>query len=125
MKRIITLGLVAAFIAMGAGLALSAAVKVQLVPYSETPPITGASGQAILNFAKGADATEIQINCWGLTPETEYTVYLKPGFESIGTFTTMKNGSGNFHLRLAGDQSKNLPVTVNDTAANLTVLQSK
>lgn len=126
MKRIITLGLVAAFIAMGPGLALSKAVKMELAPYPATSPIEpGASGHAILNYAKGADGTEIQVNCWGLTPDTTYTVYLKPAaYLAIGTFTTKKNGSGNFHIRLDGDQSVTLAVAVNNPGGS-TVLHSK
>ena len=104
-----------------AGIALAKAVKVELVPYGTAEP--DASGHAILNYAKGADKTEVQVNCWRLTPNTNYTVYLKNGgFYAVGDFTTRKNGSGNLHVRLMGDRSGDLPVAVNNTAANATVL---
>ena len=107
-----------------AGLALAKAVKVELMPYPPAAPLDpNASGHAILNYAKGQDKTIVQVNCWNLKPETGYTVYLSNGgFYSIGDFTTRKNGSGNLHVSLEGDVSADLPVAVNDTASNLTVL---
>jgi hypothetical protein len=111
-----------------AGLALAAAVKVALVPYDN--PVIGiaepdASGHAILNYAKGADKTEVQVNCWGLSQEGEYTVYLKPsGWLKIGTFTLRRNGSGNLHVFLEGDLSGATPVAVNNPDG-FTVLMSE
>ena len=106
------------------GVALAKAVKVELAPYGSLEP--DASGHAILNYAKGADKTEVQVNCWDLTPETEYTVYLSPddggSYYAIGTFTTDSSGEGNLHAKLAGDVSGDLPVAVNNTALNATVL---
>jgi hypothetical protein len=103
------------------GIALAKAVKVDLLPYGSLEPF--ASGQAVLNYAKGADNTEVQVNCWDLTPGTEYTVYLRDGgWYSIGTFVTRRNGSGNLHVRLPGDVSGNLSVAVNNTVLNATVL---
>ena len=105
--------------------ALAAAVKVALVPYAypdADPTEPDASGHAVLNYAKGADKTEVQINCWDLTPGEEYTVYLNDGgYYDIGTFTTRKNGSGNLHVSLDGDHSASLLVAVNN-AGNSTVL---
>ena len=106
----------------------AAAVKVALVPYDN--PVIGlaepdASGHAILNYAKGADKTEVQVNCWGLMPDSEYTVYLKAAtWHPVGTFTTRKNGSGNLHAKLPGDHSGHLPVAVNNTDG-YTVLMSE
>ena len=107
-----------------AGLALAKAVKVELMPYPAAAPLEpDASGHAILNYAKGQDKTIVQVNCWDLKPDTEYTVYLNDGgFYVIGNFTTRKNGSGNLHVSIAGDVSADLPVAVNDTALNATVL---
>ena len=100
-----------------AGIALAAAVKVALVPYAHPgndPTEPDASGHAILNYAKGADKTEVQVNCKGLSQEGEYTVYLKPsGWLAIGTFTLRKNGTGNLHVSLEGDLSGAMPVAVN------------
>ena len=109
----------------GTGIALAAAVKVELAPYPAASPIEPqASGRMVLNYAKGADKTVVQLNCWGLMPESEYTVYLSPDsgitWENIGTFTTRKNGTGNLHVALPGDRSGDLPAVNN--AANETVL---
>ena len=106
-----------------AGVALAKAVKVDLEPYPTAGPIEpGAFGKAVLNYAKGADETQIQINCWGLLAETTYKVYLKPaGWELIGTFTTRRNGTGNFHIALECDRSYDLPVAINNPG-NATVL---
>ena len=110
------------------GIELAAAVKVDLLPLpGSVAPEPDASGHAVLNYAKGADKTEVQVNCWDLTSETEYTVYLcAPGPEwyEIGSFTTRKNGNGNLHVRLPGDHSAHLPVAVNNAAAGATVLIS-
>ena len=112
----------AAVVLCVAGIALAAAVKVDLLPYPPAAPQEpDASGQAVLNYAKGADKTEIQVNCAGLTPGAEYTVYIGTPWEVIGTFVARKNGTGNLHARPDGDQSGRLPVAVNN-AANQTVL---
>ena len=98
------------------GLAVAKAVKVELIPYAypgADPLEPDAAGQAVLNYAKGADKTEIQVNCSGLTPGEEYTVYIGSPWEVIGTFIARKNGSGNLHARPDGDQSGRLPVAVN------------
>ena len=108
------------------GIALAAAVKVQLAPWAPNGPIEpDASGKANLNYAKGADKTIVQVNCWALMPEAEYTVYLSPDFPAewnmIGTFTTDAEGEGHLHVFLPGDQSHPEAVAVNN-AANSTVL---
>ena len=127
MSRKSFLLLVAAVVLCSAGVALAAAVKLNLVHYLGGPDV-GASGQAVLNYAKGADKTEIQINCQGLTPLTNYTVYLSPTptgpFQSVGNFTTLRNGKGTLHLSIPGDVSGSV-VTVNNTVLNATVLQSQ
>jgi len=112
----------AAVVLCVAGIALAAAVKVELLPYPAADPLEpDAAGKAVLNYAKGADKTEIQVNCSGLTPGEEYTVYIGSPWEVIGTFVARKNGTGNLHARPDGDQSGRLPVAVNNSA-NATVL---
>jgi len=123
-KKQVLMCLAAAVLCL-AGIALAKAVKVELEPYPAAAPLEpDASGHAVLNYAKGQDKTIVQVNCWGLMPAAEYTVYLNDGaFYAIGTFTTRKNGSGNLHVSLDGDASGHLPVAVNN-AANATVLLS-
>ena len=101
-----------------AAIALAKAVKVELRPCGSEPD---ASGQAVLNYAKGANKTEIQVNCWGLTPEADYIVYVAE--EAIGTFTTGRNGSGNVHVSLDGDLSGLRPIDVGNLLGQ-TVLSS-
>ena len=122
-RRKLALLCLAAVIAFGTGIAMAKAVKVALSPFPAVAPIEpDASGKVILNYAKGADKTEIQINCKGLTPASDYTVYLNAGgFYAIGTFTTDAAGDAPLHVRLPGNRSGDLPVAVNN-AANLTVL---
>jgi len=119
MKKFIAVTVVVAFIALGAGLVLSKAVKAELEPFPWDDPIEeGASGHAILNYAQGVDMTEVQVNCWGLMPNIEYTVRLGTKgspWQIIGSFTTRKNGSGNLHVRVDGDRSGVPNVAVNYT----------
>ena len=119
-KNVIWVCLIA-FVLATAGVAFAKAVKVVLAPTGVEPD---ASGRAVLNYAKGKDKTEFQVNCWGLTAETEYTVYLKPGgtWKAIGTFTTDEYGEGHLHAKLPGNESASVPVAVNNTATNTTVL---
>ena len=122
-KRIALLCLGAVVFAVVA-VALAAAVNVQLKPFPLVDPIEpDASGRAILNYAKSADKTEVQVNCWGLMGCQEYTVLLKApaGFHPIGSFTTNKKGNGHLHAKLDGDHSTHLPVAVNNDM-NQTVL---
>lgn len=95
------------------GLALAKAVKVDLV---STSKMAGVSGKAILNYAKGADVTQIQVNCRGLKPETEYTVFLsvRVGMDiKAGTFKVQEDGTGSCHAAIDGDVSA-LPVAIGD-----------
>jgi len=95
---------------------------VELMPYAypgAEPTEPDASGQAVLNYAEGADKTEIQVNCSGLTPGAEYTVYIGSPWEVIGTFVARNNGTGNLHARPDGDQSERLPVAVNTGGATV------
>jgi len=121
MKKFTILGMVAVLV-LCAGMLTAAAVKFDLKPWGIIFP--GSSGHAILNYAQGAGTTEVQVNCWGL-PEDTYTIYLETaGFTSIGTFTTKKNGSGNFHIKLVGDHTLGVvAVAVNNSVG--TVLYSK
>ena len=107
------------------GIVLAKAVKVELAPYPAAAPLEpDASGHVILNYAKGTDKTIVQMNCWGLMSEAEYTVYLyNGGFYAVGSFTTRTNGSGNLHVTLEGDASGHLPAAINN-AGGATVLLS-
>lgn len=103
----------AAVVLCVAGIALAKAVKVDLLPTDPLEP--DASGKAVLNYAKGEDKTEIQVNCSGLTPGEEYTVWIGTvggPWMNVGTFVARKNGTGNLHARPAGDLSE-LTVGVN------------
>jgi hypothetical protein len=109
------------------GVAMAAAVKIELLPWEfSVAPEPDARGQAVLNYAKGKDKTIGQFNCWGLTPETDYDVYLfiDGSWENIGTFTTNKNGAGHLHAYGDGDHRGSLPIAINNAALNATVLMS-
>jgi len=113
----------AAVILCTTSFALAKAVKRDLV---STGVETGASGKAILNFAKGAAVTQVQVNCRGLTPGNEYGVFLSRGpgmFVKAGTFTVQEDGTGNFHTAIEGEFS-DLPVAVGDVNGWLMVLAS-
>lgn len=106
-----------AFVLSAAGIAFAAAVKVTLAPYAypnQDPDEPDASGRAVLNYAKGKDKTEVQVNCWGLTPNTECWVWIDlGGWQEIGTFTTDESGEGHLHAKLPGDVSGATQVAVN------------
>ena len=108
-----------------AAVVLAKAVKIELKPYpAEAPVEPGASGHAMLNYAKDADKTIVEVNCRGLTAETEYKVCLTKDdeFYEIGSFTTRKNGSGNFHVEIDTDASADVPVAINNANSDTTVL---
>jgi len=112
----------AAVVLCVAGVALAKAVKVDLLPTDPSEP--DASGKAVLNYAKGADKTEIQVNCAGLTPGAEYTVWIGTvggPWTNVGTFVARKNGTGNLHARPGGDLSE-LTVGVNRDVWNNVLL---
>ena len=119
MKKFAIFGL----LVLCAGLLMAAAVKFNLTPYEgDGAAIAGSYGQAVLNYAKGTDKTEIQVNCWGLNAGEEYIVYYgNPGYLPVGNFVAKKNGAGNFHAWVTGDVSTSTNVAVN-TLANKTVL---
>ena len=76
----------------------------------------------MLNYAKGADKTEIQVNCSGLIAGEDYVAYLKMAvWTAIGEFTAGPNGKGNFYGRPDGDCS-GLTVAVNQKTINRTVV---
>ena len=98
------------FVLIVSGVAFAAAVKITLSPYAPNGPLDeDATGKAVLNWAKGKDKTEIQVNCWRLDPTTQYEVLIAPvetgPYTSIGTFTTDEAGEGCLHGRIAGDKS--------------------
>lgn len=106
-------------IASMATLAFAAAVRVNLATI-DTVNYPDGEGRAILNYAKGADKTEIQVNCSGLTPGETYTVWVDDGagFVQIeDEFVAGPNGKGHFHGRCAGDVSDCIKVAVNEGAA--------
>ena len=87
-----------------AAVALAKAVKQDLVDADGNQV-----GKANLNYAKGADKTECQVNCWDLEPETEYTVLLCECENSecieLGSLATNKKGNGHLHASIDGDVS--------------------
>ncbi|HUW55931.1 MAG TPA: hypothetical protein VMZ92_04800 [Planctomycetota bacterium] len=115
-KNVIWICLVA-FVLATAGIAFAKAVKLELKPYPEAAPNEpGASGHAILNYSADDDVTQVQVNCWGLTPGTEYTVYVWQGGGpvSIGTFTAKKRGQGHLHVEMEGNTTGLLPIYVSN-----------
>jgi hypothetical protein len=102
-KRLLLVGL--AVLVSFAGVAFAQAVKTDLLPQAPaSDPDSGASGQAVLNYAKGADKTEVQINAEGLTPGATYF----PGIFGSGGFpyvTAGPNGKINVHAEVSGDVS--------------------
>ena len=95
-------------VVMLSSIALGKAVKQELLGEDDQ-----VLGKAKLNYAKGANKTEIQVNCRGLEAETEYLVLLfefdgggevADWFE-LGSFTTNKKGKGRLHARVDGDVS--------------------
>lgn len=105
-----------------AGIALAKAVKVDLTPPYQAP-VPYASGQAVLNYAQGADKTLVEVNCWDPTPGTEYAVYLSGSL--IGTFTTSRNGTGNLHVSLEGDTSEQPVVDVENYSGQIVLTNGK
>ena len=88
------------------GIAIAAAIKVDLVPALIPPddPDSGAYGQAVLKYVRGPDKTMIRINCGGLTPGEEYQVGLFY-YGSLGNVTAGNNGKIALHVRIPGDVS--------------------
>ena len=87
------------------GIALGKAKKVDLVPANNS----GASGFAVLNYAKGADKTNINVQGRNLEDGEEYTVFLCDcdyvECEPIGIFTANKNGKAHLKVSYPGDAS--------------------
>jgi len=112
----------AAVIVCTSSFALAKAFKVDLIPTGIEP---GASGKAIVNFAKGAEVTQLQVNCRGLTPGAEYGVFFPTGFGFVesGRFTVQEDGTANFHAALKGDFSGR-PVSIGDVNGFFMVLVS-
>lgn len=90
-------------LAVFAGVALGAAVKLSLgpAPLGDEPD---ASGRAVLNYAKGEDKTVIQVNGEGLTPGETYQVRVAP-LMIVGEGVALPNGKLTVHGELQGDQS--------------------
>ena len=100
-----------------ATLAFAKAVKVDLVPVGA---FTG-GGKAVLNYAAGADKTEVQVNLWGLNPNKEYRVRI--GHVYSGWLKPNPNGKLSVHLRPAHDWS-GARVRVNERRPYRLVLRS-
>ena len=68
-----------------------------------------AGGKAILDYAKGADKTKIQVECSGLKPRAKYVVLLSecadaaPDYIELGIFITDKRGNGDLLTHVEGD----------------------
>ena len=91
-----------------AAIALGKAVRQELL--NEDADVVGRTN---LNYAKGANRTECQINCWDMESETEYSVLLCECHDDgavtdcfeIGSLTTNKKGKGHLHASVEGDVS--------------------
>lgn len=99
-------------VALMATMAFAKAVNVALCPTAAAPD--DARGRAILNYAKDANKTEIQVNCWGLDPNYNYTAWINVtglgcpqigGWSNIGTFSVNKKGNGHVHASVPTDVS--------------------
>lgn len=98
MKKMIMISAIALCIG---GAAFAAAVKVDLVPINGKD----ASGQVILNYAKGANKTEIQVNCSGLIGGDTYWITIDgTGIEPIEA-VAKKNGTLAVHVKKEGDRT--------------------
>ena len=132
-KKVVSICFAVMFVSV-AGIALAMAVKVALMPYNAPPEwrTPNASGHAILVY-NNADKTEIQVNCWGLNPNNQYSVWLKAPDQSqpymIGTLTAQNDGAATLHARLDGDRSNHVPVSVavatppHDAPVHFTILK--
>jgi len=95
-----------AMLAMTSGAVLAAAQKVVLVPCPINypgPNFPPGGGFVIFNNPKGADHNlEVTVSLKGVTPSTEYDIYLfidQGGTgEKIGTLKTNPKGNANFHI---------------------------
>lgn len=91
-----------------AGTTLGKAFIQELVDVDEN-----AVGQGILVYDEEAEQTEIQVNCWDVTPNTEYVILLCQwdedgeliGLSELGNMNTSKNSMGHLHVRVEGDVS--------------------
>ena len=93
--------MILAVVLLVGGVASAAAVKVEL----EEVRNSGASGQVILNYAKGADKTEIQVNCSGLIGGDTYWITIDgTGIEPIEA-VAKKNGTLAVHVKKKGDRT--------------------
>ena len=115
-------------IALMTTIVFAGAVKVALCPTGAAPE--EARGRVVLNYAKGADKTEIQVNCWGLDPEQNYTVWIHTtglglpvwgGWSNLGTFEPNIKGNGHVHASVPGDVS-GIEVRVNFKGTTTNVL---
>ena len=106
-----TVAIAICLIALMATMTFAGAVNVALCP--DAAP-DDARGRAILNYAKGADKTEIQVNCWGLDPDYNYTAWINVtglgcpeigGWSNIGTFSVNTKGNGHVHASVPTDVS--------------------
>lgn len=86
------------------------AIKLELLPADGwnwlEEPEESAWGRAVVNYAKADDITCVQINCWGLEPETEYHVIIGmigSPYADLGYFTTNKKGCGCLHGEFDGE----------------------
>ncbi len=126
MSRKIALMVCALALVCLVGVAFGAAVKVALTPSTDSPE-KGATGQAVLNYTKGADKTEIQLNCLGLTPGAVYGVFLtEEGQTDVNllTFVADGKGTGALHASVVGGDKSLLRVIVKN-AGTAVVLQSR
>ena len=119
-KKNMVICIVAIVLCVG-GIALAKAVKLNLVPVAGSSDADG-YGNAVLNYAKDADKTIIQVNCGGLTPGDEYGVNLANGNGPVGRVIAKKNGTITVHGEQAGDQSGSIVRVRNRTQSQLALL---
>ena len=107
LRKKIALTCMAVVILGTAGFALAKAVKIgmEATPHAMEIGLMGARGHVVLNYAKGADKTEIQYSAVGLIPNTETQVFLltSEGWQLLGTAMSDDEGDVSFHIRLPGN----------------------
>ena len=79
---------------------MAAAQKLALAPAAT---VSGGSGFVVINNSSGPKNMELTVSLKGAAPNTTYEVWLEVNgnpspAEPIGTFTTNKQGNGNFHI---------------------------
>ena len=115
----------AAVVLCVAGIALAKAVKVDLQNPAALPaddPDAGATGRAVLNYAKGADKTVVQINCQGLSPGATYVAGIIGGGRFPDKYIALPNGKLVIHATMTGDISGKRVVVIREAPGPVYIL---